>query len=62
LDDIGVSERFVSNFVEGIRGIGDKFSEEDLFISIESIDDQAHKLLDVSIEGKVLSLLSFSHF
>ena len=59
---IGVSERFVSNFVEGVWGIGDEFSKEDLFVGVEGVDDESHELLDVSIESKVLCVLSLGHF
>ena len=33
---------------------GNQVSQEDLLVGIEGIDDQAHQLLDVGIEGKCL--------
>jgi hypothetical protein len=42
------SDGLVSDLIEGIRGVGDKFSEEDLLVGIEGVDDEAHQLLDIS--------------
>lgn len=61
LDNIWVSERFVSDFVQSIRGVGDEFSQEDLLVGIESVDDQAHQLLDVGVESEMLSWFSLLH-
>jgi hypothetical protein len=61
-NDVRVSKGLVPNFVEGIGGIRDKLSEEDLLVSVEGVDDQAHQLLDVSVEGKVFSRLFLTHF
>ncbi len=47
---IRVSDRYVSDFVQGIRSVGDQFSEKDFFVRVEGIDDETHQLLDVSIE------------
>ena len=59
--DVWVSEWFVSNFIKGVWGIGDEFSQEDFFVGVESVDDQPHELLDISIEGKMLSRLCLAH-
>ena len=40
----------VSDFVESIRRVGNQLSQEDLLVGVEGVDDQAHQLLDVSIE------------
>jgi hypothetical protein len=61
LGDIRVGKRFVSDFVKSVGGIGDKFSEEDLFVGVEGVDDESHKLLDVSIESEMFFLLTLSH-
>jgi hypothetical protein len=37
IEDRGVSEGGVANFVKSIGAIGDDFTEEDLFVGIESI-------------------------
>jgi hypothetical protein len=55
--DVGVSHGFVSDLVQGVRCVGNQLSEEDLLVGIECVDDQTHQLLDVSIEGEVLSFL-----
>ena len=56
-----------------VGGIGYQLSDEDLFVGVESVDDQTHQLGDFSLEGKGLdfdiffhrffwgSLLSFGH-
>lgn len=65
LNDVGVSEGAIPDLIEGIGGIGDELSEEDFFVGVEGVDDEAHQLLDVSIEGKVLSIVAFwglTHF
>jgi hypothetical protein len=61
VNNIGISERFVSDLVKSVRGIGDEFSQKYFFVGVESVDDEAHQLLDISIEGKVLILVSCSH-
>lgn len=40
-----------------IRWVGDKLSEEDLFVGVEGVDDQGHKLGDLSLEGEGLHIL-----
>lgn len=60
--DVWVSEGFVSDFVEGIWGVGDEFSEENFFVGVEGVDDETHQLLDVGVEGEVFSLFSLAHF
>jgi hypothetical protein len=37
IEDGGISEGGVANFVKSIRTIGDDFTEEDLFVGVESI-------------------------
>jgi hypothetical protein len=62
VSDVWVSEWSVSDFVEGVWGIRDEFSKENFFVGVESVDDETHELLDISIEGKVFSLFSLAHF
>jgi len=59
--DIRIGKRFVSDLVEGVRGVGDEFSEEDFFVGVEGVDDESHQLLDVGIEGKMLCLFGLGH-
>lgn len=45
------------NFINThIRGIRDEFPEKDLLVRIESIDNERHKLSDLSLEGEGLHL------
>ena len=37
--------------------VGDELSQEDLFVGVEGVDDQRHKLSDLRLEGKGLRLL-----
>ena len=43
------------------RGVGDQFTKENLFVGIESVDNQAHQLSDFSLEGKSLHIV-ICHF
>jgi len=52
LELLGLSDRLVADLVEGIGGVGDKLSKEDLLVRVESVDDERHQLLDVGIECK----------
>ena len=47
-----------------IRGIADEFTKEDLFVAVEGVDDQAEKLVDLSLEseGLCISHLHVSHY
>ena len=47
-----LSDGVVSDFIQSIRGIGDELSKEDFLVGVESVDDQTHQLLDVSVESK----------
>jgi hypothetical protein len=49
----GVSDRFVSDFIESIRCIRNEFSKEHLFVRVKGVNDESHQLLDISIEGEV---------
>jgi len=40
----GICEGLVADLVEGIAGVGNQLSEEDLFVGVEGVDDQAHQL------------------
>lgn len=46
-----------------IRRVTDELTEEDLLVAVGSVDDQAEKLIDPSLEGKGLrvSHLNFRH-
>lgn len=35
-----------------VRRVGDYFSEEDLLVGIEGVDDEAHELSDLGLKGK----------
>lgn len=45
-----------------VRGIGDQFPKEDLFVGIEGVDDQGHQLSDLCLEGKGLNFCLLEHF
>ncbi|KAI6776272.1 hypothetical protein HG530_000217 [Fusarium avenaceum] len=50
-----VREGLVSDLVEGIGSVGDKLSEEDLLVGVDSVDDEGEKLRDLSLELESLS-------
>merc|ERR1719329_1297739 len=52
LDLLRLGDRLVSNLVKGIRSVGDQLTEEDFLVGVESVNDQAHQLLNISIESK----------
>lgn len=37
LEDRGISERGISDFIEGIGAVGDQLSKEDLLVGVESV-------------------------
>jgi hypothetical protein len=41
-----IGQGHIANFVQGIGGVGNQFTKEDLFVRVERIDDQAHQLRD----------------
>ncbi len=53
----GVGEGLVSDLVQGVAGIADHFSDEDLLVGVESVDDQRHQLCDLRLEDEGLRLL-----
>jgi hypothetical protein len=56
-----VSQGFISDLIEGIGSVGDELSKEDLFVSVEGVDDESHQLLDISVESKMFGWLSLGH-
>ena len=42
----------VAYFVEGIWGVKDEFSKENLLVGVEGVDDEGHQLLNVRAEGE----------
>ena len=52
---LSISDGDVTDLVEGIRSVGDDFSKEDFLVGVEGIDDKSHQLLDIGLEGEVLS-------
>jgi hypothetical protein len=52
LELLGLSDTLVSDLIKSIRRVGDQFSEEDLLVGVESVDDEGHQLLDISAESK----------
>lgn len=60
LGGIEEKQRFVKTY---IRGVTDELAEEDLFVAVKSVDDQAKKLVNLGLEGKGLRIshLYFRH-
>merc|ERR1712126_166236 len=54
-----VSEGLIADFVESIGGVGDQLSKENFFVGIEGVDDEGHKLSDLSLESEGFNL--FGH-
>ena len=51
-----VGQGLVADLVQGIGGVGDQLTEENLFVGVECVDDEAHELCDLGLEGKGLAL------
>lgn len=45
-----VGQGLVADLVQGIGGVGNKFSEEDLLVGVDGVDDEGEKLRDLSLE------------
>lgn len=43
-----------------IRRVTDEFTEKDLFVAVEGVDDKTQQLVDLSLESKRLLLRHFS--
>jgi len=59
-----VLERLIADFVQRIGSVGNQLTQENLLVRVESVHDQAHELVDLSLEGELLwdfFLLLFSH-
>ena len=41
LNFVGIGDGLVTDLVQGIRGVGDQLSQENLLVGVEGIDDQA---------------------
>jgi hypothetical protein len=51
----GIWERLITDLVESIGRVGDNFSEEDLFVRVDGVDDEREKLRDLSLKLESLS-------
>merc|ERR1719261_970370 len=58
VEDGLVGQRLVTDLVERIRRVGNQLAQEDLLVRVERVDDERHQLVDLSLEGKRLDLLS----
>jgi hypothetical protein len=56
-----VGQTSVSDFIESIRRVRNKFSKENFFVGVEGVDDQAHQLVDFSLELKGFNV-TVGHF
>ena len=51
-----VGEGLVTDLVEGIGGVGDQLTKEDLLVRVEGVDDEGEELVDISREGVAFSV------
>src|SRR3954452_19595588 len=54
----GIGKGFISDLVESIGTIGHEFSQEDLLVGVDGVDNEGEQLRDLSLELKGIS----SHF
>jgi hypothetical protein len=45
-----VGEGFISNLVESIGTVGDEFSQENLLVGVDCVDNEGEKLRNLSLE------------
>jgi hypothetical protein len=45
-----VGQSLVTDLVQGIGGVGDQFTKEDLLVGVDSVDDERQELRDLSLE------------
>lgn len=50
-----IGQTLESDFIQRIRCIADQLTKEDFLVAVESVDDKAEKLVDLSLEGEHLS-------
>ena len=55
-----VRQGLVTDLVERIRGVRDKFSQEDFLVRVDGVDDQRKKLRDLSLKLESLGHLKVS--
>ena len=48
----GVRQGLIADLVQSIGGVGDQFTEENLLVGVDSVDDQRQELRDLSLELK----------
>jgi hypothetical protein len=46
----GVGQRLVADLVQGIGGVGNKFSQENFLVGVDGVDDEGEELRDLSLE------------
>lgn len=51
IEDGRIGEGLIADFIEGIGGVGDQFSEENFLVGVESVDNEGEELVDVCREG-----------
>jgi hypothetical protein len=49
IEDGGVREGLVSDFIEGIGGIGYQFAKEDFLVGVEGVDDCEKRIEKASV-------------
>mmetsp|Transcript_19224 Transcript_19224/g.47842 ORF Transcript_19224/g.47842 Transcript_19224/m.47842 type:complete len:333 (+) Transcript_19224:1564-2562(+) len=58
VEDRLVGQRLVADLVERVRRVRDQLTQEDLLVRVERVDDKRHQLIDLSLEGERLNLLT----
>ena len=46
------------DLIQSIGGIGDQLPEENFFVGVECVDDQTHKLSNLSLESEGFNIVS----
>ena len=54
-----VCEGFIANFVKSIGRVGDQFTQENLLVRVDSVDDEGKKLRNFSLKFESSATVSF---
>jgi len=52
LGSLSRTSESVMDLYQGVGGVRNQFSKEDILVEVEGVDDEGHQLLDISVERK----------
>ena len=52
LGSLSRTSESVMDLYQGVGGVRNQFSKEDILVGVEGVNDEGHQLLDISVESK----------